>query len=227
MAWLSRQLGVARSGYNDWRQWQEAPEQAAENARLSSVIQAVIQKHRGCYDSPQIHQELRAAGHHVGRHRVAQVDAACSAQGRGPLALPALLRGPQGGRWGRLDSVGAGVPAPGSEPLLFHMDQDSQYRASDYRDLLAKHEMICSMPAKGCCWHGATVESFICTLKLELGLVVNREDLISPQQLQRNLAFWINGYYNRESRHSSIEYLRPIAYEQPAVACLTLPLVNN
>ena len=40
--------------------------------------------------------------------------------------------------------------------------------------------------------------------------------MISPQQLQRDLAFWIESYYNREMRHSSIAYLSPIDYEQQA-----------
>lgn len=43
------------------------------------------------------------------------------------------------------------------------------------------------MSAKGSCWDNAVVESFFSTLKLELD--ENRAVLISPQQLQRNLAF--------------------------------------
>ncbi|CAK6698457.1 hypothetical protein IFHNHDMJ_02434 [Synechococcus sp. CBW1107] len=74
MAWLCRQLGVARSGYYAWRQRQEAPGQrAAENAVITAEIQAVFHEHRGFYGSPRIHQELRAAGHPVGRHRVARL----------------------------------------------------------------------------------------------------------------------------------------------------------
>ena len=38
--------------------------------------------------------------------------------------------------------------------------------------------------------------------------------LNSPQQLIRHWAFWIDGYYNRERRHSTIGYLSPIDYEQ-------------
>jgi transposase InsO family protein len=34
--------------------------------------------------------------------------------------------------------------------------------------------------------------------------------LISPQQLQRDLAFWIEGDYNRERRHSTSGYLSSI-----------------
>jgi hypothetical protein len=73
VAWLCRQLGVARSGYCAWRQRQEAPgRRAAENARLTAEIETVFREHRGFCGSPRIHQELRAAGHPVVRHRVAR-----------------------------------------------------------------------------------------------------------------------------------------------------------
>ena len=35
------------------------------------------------------------------------------------------------------------------EHLIIHTDQGRQYRASDYRKLLRKHEISCSMSAKG------------------------------------------------------------------------------
>jgi len=41
---------------------------------------------------------------------------------------------------------------------------------------------------------------------------------LSSQQLQSRLAFWIDGYYNRERRHSTISYLNPIAYEQQFIS---------
>ena len=108
------------------------------------------------------------------------------------------------------------------ETLLIHTDQGSQYRATDYRDLLAKHEIVCSMSAKGCCWDNAVVESFFSTLKLELDLDDDRKKRISPRELQRDLASWIEGYYNRERRHSTIGYLSPIVYEQQFNTALTL-----
>jgi hypothetical protein len=54
----------------------------------------------------------------------------------------------------------------------------------------------------------------------------NRETLISPQQLQRDLAFWIEGSYNRERRHSTTGCLSPIDYEQQFIAAHTLTAVN-
>lgn len=42
------------------------------------------------------------------------------------------------------------------------------------------------------------VQSFFSTLKLELALDDNRKELLDPKQPQRDLAFWIEVYYNRE-----------------------------
>ncbi len=108
------------------------------------------------------------------------------------------------------------------EQLPIHTDQGSQYRANDYRQLLESHKITSSMSAKGCCWDNAMEESFFSTLKLELELGDDRELLISPQQLQRYLACWIEVYYNRERRHSTIGYLSPIDYEQQFIAARTL-----
>ena len=82
------------------------------------------------------------------------------------------------------------------------------------------------MSAKGFCWDSAVVGSLFSTLKLALDLDDNREVLNSPQRLQRDLAFWIEGYYNRERRHSTIGYLSPIDYEQQFIAARTLTPVN-
>jgi len=113
------------------------------------------------------------------------------------------------------------------DQLLIHTDQGSQYRATAYRQLLEDRTISCSMSAKGCCWDNAVVESFFSTLKHELGLDDDAEILTSPEQLIRNLAFWIDGYYNRECRHSTIGYLSPIDYEQQFIDTRTLKLVKS
>ncbi len=53
------------------------------------------------------------------------------------------------------------------------------------------------------------MESFFSALKLELNLDNNRKVLISPQQLQHDLAFSIEGYNNRERRYSKIGNISP------------------
>ena len=74
------------------------------------------------------------------------------------------------------------------------------------------------MSAKGCCWDDAVAESFFSTLKHELDLDDDAKVLNTSQQLQRKLAFWIDGYYNRERRHSTIGYLSPINYEKQLIS---------
>ena len=51
-----------------------------------------------------------------------------------------------------------------------HVDQSSQYRASDHCTLLSEHGISCCISAKGCCWGNAVVERFFSTLTLELDL---------------------------------------------------------
>ena len=88
------------------------------------------------------------------------------------------------------------------------------------------HKITPSMSAKGCCWDNAVAESFFSTLKHELDLDDNAKALNTPQQLRRQLAFWIDGYYNRERRHSTIGYVSPINYEQQFISAFTLTTVE-
>ena len=74
MFWLCKQLAVARSGFYAWRQRQQNPgPRAQENAAITTEVAAVFEQHRGFYGAPRIHQELRATGRLVGRHRVARL----------------------------------------------------------------------------------------------------------------------------------------------------------
>ncbi|MCU0529283.1 MAG: hypothetical protein MUD04_07275 [Cyanobium sp. Prado107] len=82
------------------------------------------------------------------------------------------------------------------------------------------------MSPKECCWDNAVVESCFSILKLGLDLDDNSRELISPQKLERDLAFWIEGYYNRERRHSTISSFSAIDYEQQSIAARTLTPVN-
>ena len=87
--------------------------------------------------------------------------------------------------------------------LLIHTDRGSQYTATDYQALLDKEKIRCSMSGRGNCWDNAVVESFFSTYKLENDLDENSRILPTPWELQRKPAFWIDGYCNRQSPHSS------------------------
>ena len=70
------------------------------------------------------------------------------------------------------------------------------------------------------------MESFFSTFKHKLDLDDDPQILLSSQQLQSRLAFWIDGYYNLERRHSTNGYLSPINYEQQYVTARTLTTVR-
>lgn len=103
-------------------------------------------------------------------------------------------------------------PGPG---LLHHADRGSQYAAYDYRRLLAKHGMRCSMSRKGDCWDNAPMESFFGSLKTELG-----EDGPFPtrQDARSALFTFIEAFYNRTRLHTAIGYKAPTEMEQLAAA---------
>jgi transposase InsO family protein len=214
-AWLSRQLGVARSGFYAWRQRQQNPgPRARENAALTAQVQTVFDRHRGFYGAPRVRQEIRPAGPKVGRHRVARL-MRCS-------ALKAKTR--RGFRPCRNQGNWAGDityirTTAGWRYLAVWIDPYSR-RVVGWA--LGHRKISCSMSAKGCCWENAVVESFFSTLKHELGLDDEAEILNSPQHLIRQLAFWIDGYYNHERRHSTIGYHSSIDYEQQFINTRTL-----
>ena len=100
--------------------------------------------------------------------------------------------------------------AAGVEPLDLELLATN---AMPSRELTRK---ACGTPTKKTQRNFTDPESARCQLRRRA------EVLLSSQQLQSRLAFWIDGYYNRERRHSTIGYLSPIDYEQQNIAARTL-----
>ena len=88
--------------------------------------------------------------------------------------------------------------------------ESEQYASGDYQALLAQRGIVCSMSRRGNCWDNAVVESFFATLKREL---VQQERWPTRAQATHALAEYIDGWYNRARRHSSLGYLSPLDYE--------------
>ena len=94
--------------------------------------------------------------------------------------------------------------------LLHHSDRGSQYASVEYRKALTELKATCSMSRKGNCWDNAVMESFFSTLKLELDL----DKMIGDRAFTRTTVFsWIEGWYNRVRKHSSLGYLSPVEFE--------------
>jgi transposase InsO family protein len=110
-------------------------------------------------------------------------------------------------------ALGRRQPAQG---LVHHSDRGVQYAAKDYQRLLKEHGMICSMSRKGNCWDNACVESFFSTLKLEQ---VYHERYQTREQAKQDIFQWIEIFYNRQRRHSTLGYHSPTEFEaMPKVA---------
>ena len=99
--------------------------------------------------------------------------------------------------------------------VIVHSDRGSQYCSDKYQKLLNINGLICSMSATGCCQDNAAMESFFHTLKVEL---VHGENYRSKNEASSSIAYYIEAYYNRKSRHSAINYNIPLLYESFAVA---------
>ena len=85
--------------------------------------------------------------------------------------------------------------------LLHHSDRGSQYTSKAYRKMLDNHGMVASMSRKDNCWDNAVAESFFHTLKTEL---VYHENYLTRNQAKSDIFDWIEVFYNRQRRHSSL-----------------------
>jgi putative transposase len=98
-----------------------------------------------------------------------------------------------------------------SLPLLHHSDRGSQYASAVYRRLLSRNGITCSMSRRANCWDNAVAESFFATLKAEL---IHRHRWPTRAAARTAIAEYIEVFYNRMRRHSSLGYTNPAAYEK-------------
>ena len=102
-----------------------------------------------------------------------------------------------------------------SADSVHHSDRGSPYASHSYRALLATAGLQCSMSRPGNCYDNAVVESFFRTLKVER--VYDRR-YATLEAAQRDLAQYIEVFYNRVRRHSTLGYVSPVVYELQKVA---------
>jgi len=98
-------------------------------------------------------------------------------------------------------------PAPG---LIHHSDRGSQYAAASFRARLQAARVTPSMSRRGNPYDNALAESFVATLKTECF-----GDQIPSSKTAAKLAIfdYIETFYNRRRRHSSLGYLSPLNFE--------------
>jgi putative transposase len=109
-----------------------------------------------------------------------------------------------------IDALTMAIEQRGAAPYMLHSDQGSIYAAANYRKLLDRHAIRQSMSRKGDCWDNAPMESFFHTLKTEL---VMHRDYQTRDEARSDLFEYIEVFYNRQRRHSTINYETPLAFE--------------
>ena len=267
---LCRMLDVARSGFYAWCQ-RPMSMRAQENQGLVTHIRVCYQASRGRYGSPRIHQDLKAQGFRVGRHRVArlmrlhdirsvsrrrvwraragappEVAAANTLRREFAATRPnekwagdityvptrqgwlyvAVLMDLYSRRivgWAMDVQLTATLTLTALEMalqhrrvsagLLHHSDRGCQYVATLYQQRLVALGIRCSMSRPGNCWDNAVVESFFATLKTEL---FRGHQLLTHEQARTEIFAYLEGFYNRARRHSTLGYLSPVEFERQA-----------
>jgi len=98
-------------------------------------------------------------------------------------------------------------PGPG---LLHHSDRGIQYASAAYQGLLRGLRITGSMSRKGNCYDNAVMESFWSSLKREH---VARAGFVTRTAARASIGLWIEGWYNRQRRHSALGYQSPEQFE--------------
>lgn len=96
------------------------------------------------------------------------------------------------------------------DDLVHHSDRGSQYAGTKHREELARRGIQCSMSAKACCYDNAVAESFFATLKKEL---VYRTKWLDYAEARLAISEYIQVFYNRWRRHSTLGYVSPNDFE--------------
>ena len=105
------------------------------------------------------------------------------------------------------DALRTGHIAAGA---IFHSDRGCQYTASSTRELLHKYELLQSMSAAGYCYDNAFAESAFASLKAELP---DAEQPFPSKRAARLAIFdYIETFYNRRRRHTSLGSISPFDY---------------
>lgn len=94
--------------------------------------------------------------------------------------------------------------------VLLHSDQGSQYTAQSYIDVANNLNMCLSYSAKACPFDNAPMEAFNAILKKEEVYLNSYPDFDSANL---RLFDFIEGFYNRNRIHCSIDFLSPVDFE--------------
>lgn len=94
--------------------------------------------------------------------------------------------------------------------VIFHSDRGTQYTSEAFDGFCRENNILRSVGRTGVCYDNAVAESFFATYKKEL---IHAQPWVNLSTLRKETFLWIEHYYNRQRRHSSIGYLTPAEYD--------------
>lgn len=98
-----------------------------------------------------------------------------------------------------------------SKGLIHHSNRGSQYASGRFQATLKWSGAKCSMSAAGCCYDNAVAESFFHTLTTEIS---RNTRYLSQEEAKREIFEYIEIFYHRQRRHSTINYCTPHYFEE-------------
>ncbi len=98
--------------------------------------------------------------------------------------------------------------------IIHHSDRGSTYASYEYQNLLETYGMKSSMSAKGNCYDNAAMESFYGRYKSSS---VRDLVFVDESELRANAFEYIELFYNRFRKHSSLEYQSPLQFEEKSL----------
>ena len=122
-------------------------------------------------------------------------DLACAA-----LTMAVTIRGGRQAIWREAEQ----------ERVVFHTDRGATYTARSFTKLCRELGIRQSMGRVGSCFDNAVAEAFFSSLEWE---VLSRHEFSNPKQARAVVLDWCYEFYNRDRRHSTINMMSPINYE--------------
>ena len=89
--------------------------------------------------------------------------------------------------------------------LIHHSDRGSQYASKQFQATLK------STGSVGCCYDNAVAESFFHSMNIELS---KGQHYLTREEARKDIFEYIEIFYNRKRRHSTINYCTPVNFEE-------------
>lgn len=95
--------------------------------------------------------------------------------------------------------------------IIHHSDRGSTYASDSYQEMLNRLKMRSSMSGRANCYDNAAMESFFGRFKTS---TIEDRILIDEDEVRATVFEYIEPFYNRYRKHSSLNYHSPMEFEQ-------------